>query len=85
MVLSVRIVPNLFCCRRVVPTLEAIGNYSSANQHLGWATPERVRRLRLASGLVLFCFIGSHLLNRALGLYSLKAIDPIASRRRVWP
>jgi len=40
-----------------------------------WVTPERVRRLRLASGLILFCFVASHLLNHALGLYSLKAME----------
>lgn len=41
----------------------------------GWLTPERVRRLRLASGLVLFAFVGSHLLNHALGLVSLRAME----------
>lgn len=43
--------------------------------HIGWGTPERVRRLRLASGLVLLCFVGTHLLNHALGLYSLNAME----------
>lgn len=42
---------------------------------LRWFTPDRVRRLRLVSGLVLFCFVGTHLLNHALGLYSLRAME----------
>ena len=38
-----------------------------------------VRRLRLASGLVLLAFVASHLLNHALGLVSLDALE--AGRR----
>ena len=34
-----------------------------------------VRRLRLASGLVLFVFVLTHFLNHALGLVSLEALE----------
>ena len=34
-----------------------------------------LRRIRLASGLVLFCYVGTHLINHALGLGSLGALD----------
>lgn len=37
--------------------------------------PSTVRRLRLATGLVLFTFVASHLLNHALGLISLAAME----------
>src|SRR5579871_4156380 len=34
-----------------------------------------IRRLRLATGLVLFAYIATHLANHALGLVSLAAMD----------
>jgi adenylate cyclase len=34
-----------------------------------------VRRLRLGTGLVLFTYVTTHLLNHALGLVSLAAMD----------
>ena len=34
-----------------------------------------IRRIRLASGLVLFAFVATHLLNHALGLVSLEALE----------
>jgi len=33
------------------------------------------RRLRLWSGLILFVFVGTHLLNHALGVFSLNAAE----------
>ncbi|GIX48545.1 MAG: adenylate/guanylate cyclase domain-containing protein [Candidatus Tectimicrobiota bacterium] len=44
-----------------------------------WPTAATVRRLRLASGLMLFTFVLTHLLNHALGLVSLAAME--AGRR----
>lgn len=51
-----------------------------------WAAPPRLtalegamRRLRLASGLVLACFVTTHFLNHAAGLVSLEAME--AARR----
>jgi adenylate cyclase len=35
------------------------------------------RRLRLASGLVLFAFVATHLLNHAVGLWSLRAAEDV--------
>ena len=41
-----------------------------------WLTSSRLRRsLRMASGLILFFYIGAHLLNHALGLVSLEAAE----------
>lgn len=40
-----------------------------------WLDAARVRRVRLYSGLVLFCFVATHLLNHALGLISLQAME----------
>lgn len=40
-----------------------------------WLNAARVRRIRLYSGLVLFCFVATHLLNHALGLISLQAME----------
>ncbi|MCB1999780.1 MAG: adenylate/guanylate cyclase domain-containing protein, partial [Rhodoferax sp.] len=40
-----------------------------------WPGPARVRRARLYSGLVLFVFVATHLLNHALGLISLQAME----------
>ena len=34
-----------------------------------------LRRIRLGSGLVLLCYVGTHLLNHALGLASLEALE----------
>ena len=36
-----------------------------------------VRRLRLGSGLVLFAYVASHLLNHAVGLISLEAMEAV--------
>ncbi|MFY7962536.1 MAG: adenylate/guanylate cyclase domain-containing protein [Elsteraceae bacterium] len=38
-------------------------------------TRANLRRLRLATGLILFAFVGSHLLNHALGIVSLAAME----------
>lgn len=44
-----------------------------------------VRRLRLASGIVLFIYIFSHLLNHALGLISLNLAErALAIAKDVW-
>lgn len=47
------------------------------------------QRLRLASGLVLFSFAGTHFLNHAVGLYGLEAMHEMESWRttvtRSWP
>lgn len=40
-----------------------------------WLTPGRIRRFRLYAGLVLFVFVCTHLLNHALGLISLQAME----------
>jgi len=40
-----------------------------------WASPAGVRRIRLYSGLILFVFVSTHLLNHALGLISLQAME----------
>ena len=40
------------------------------------------RNLRMASGLILFVYIGSHLLNHALGLVSLQAAERLFPRRQ---
>jgi adenylate cyclase len=40
-----------------------------------WAKPAGIRRIRLYSGLILFSFVSSHLLNHALGLFSLQAME----------
>lgn len=45
-------------------------------RHLShWASPSGVRRIRLYSGLTLFAFVTTHLLNHALGLISLQAME----------
>jgi adenylate cyclase len=48
-----------------------------------------LQRLRLASGLVLFTFAGTHFLNHAVGLYGLEAMHEMESWRtmvtRSWP
>jgi adenylate cyclase len=48
-----------------------------------------LQRLRLASGLVLFAFAGTHFLNHAVGLYGLDAMHEMDSWRtavtRSWP
>ncbi len=48
-----------------------------------------LQRLRLASGLVLFAFAGTHFLNHAVGLYGLEAMHEVESWRttvtRSWP
>ena len=48
-----------------------------------------LQRLRLASGLVLFTFAGTHFLNHAVGLYGLDAMHELESWRttftRSWP
>ena len=36
-----------------------------------------VRRLRLGSGLVLFAYVASHLINHAFGLISLDALETV--------
>lgn len=43
--------------------------------HNRWLSAARVRRIRLYSGLVLFLFVSTHLLNHALGLISLQAME----------
>lgn len=40
-----------------------------------WLDAARVRRIRLSCGLILFVFVGTHLLNHALGLISLQAME----------
>ncbi len=40
-----------------------------------WPSLARVRRARLYSGLILFAFVTTHLLNHALGLISLQAME----------
>jgi adenylate cyclase len=40
-----------------------------------WLTPARIRRIRLYAGLMLFVFVCTHLLNHALGLISLQAME----------
>jgi adenylate cyclase len=40
-----------------------------------WFSPGGIRRIRLYSGLVLFSFVITHLLNHALGLISLQAME----------
>jgi adenylate cyclase len=40
-----------------------------------WRRRPTVRRIRLASGLVLFAYVLSHLLNHAVGLVSLAAME----------
>src|SRR5262245_54223181 len=42
---------------------------------LGWYTRVNRRSLRLASGIVLFTFVTTHLLNHAAGLASLEAAE----------
>ncbi len=45
-------------------------------RHLSdWLSPSGVRRIRLYSGLTLFAFVTTHLLNHALGLISLQAME----------
>lgn len=34
-----------------------------------------IRKIRLVSGLIIFAYVSGHLLNLALGLWSLKAMD----------
>ena len=41
----------------------------------GWLDAARVRRIRLVAGLVLLFFVSTHLLNHALGLISLQAME----------
>lgn len=52
-------------------------------KHLTW------RNIRLWTGLVLFAFVATHLINHALGLVSLEAMDWVRSARvavtRSWP
>ena len=48
---------------------------ASASGLREWASPAGIRRVRLYSGLVLFTFVSSHLLNHALGLLSLQAME----------
>src|SRR6266487_837060 len=40
-----------------------------------WDTTQLTQRLRLASGLVLFGYVTTHLLNHALGLVSVEAAE----------
>ncbi len=40
-----------------------------------WSNPAGIRRIRLYSGLILFTFVSSHLLNHALGLISLQSME----------
>jgi adenylate cyclase len=40
-----------------------------------WFSPAGIRRIRLYSGLILFSFVSTHLLNHALGLISLQAME----------
>lgn len=49
--------------------------HDSAEAPTSWLDAARVRRIRLYSGLILFCFVGTHLLNHALGLVSLQAME----------
>jgi adenylate cyclase len=43
------------------------------------------RRLRLATGIILFIYISSHLLNHALGLISLNLAERVlATAKDVW-
>lgn len=50
---------------------------------------ERLQRLRLASGLVLFSFAATHFINHALGLVSLEVMHQAQDLRtavtRSWP
>ncbi len=43
--------------------------------HSPWSSAAQVRRVRLCSGLILFSFVSMHLLNHALGLVSLQAME----------
>lgn len=49
--------------------------HTTEHPSTGWLDAARVRRIRLYSGLVLFCFVSTHLLNHALGLISLQAME----------
>src|SRR5262245_40707572 len=42
---------------------------------------DRLQRVRLASGLVLFAFAGTHFLNHAVGLVSLEAMHEVQAWR----
>jgi len=53
----------------------------ATGSRVDWA--DRVRRLRLATGLVLFAYVSTHLLNHAVGLVSLEALE-MARRGFVW-
>src|SRR5260221_8312728 len=50
-----------------------MGTVTAAAMRIDWALG--VRRARLISGLVLFTYVLTHLLNHALGLISLDALD----------
>jgi len=53
----------------------------AAGTQVDWAN--LVRRLRLGTGLVLFGYVSTHLLNHAVGLLSLEALE-VARRVFVW-
>lgn len=42
---------------------------------------DRLQKVRLASGVILFAFAGTHFLNHALGLYSLEAMHEVQAWR----
>jgi len=51
----------------------------------GWTAHITARRLRLASGLVLFVYLATHLINHAVGLISLGAAEAVLSAAKaVW-
>ena len=54
-----------------------------------WPIALSVRRLRIATGLVLFAFVASHLFNHAFGLVSMNALEAVHDVRiaitRSWP
>jgi adenylate cyclase len=47
-------------------------------------TRANLRRLRLATGLILFAYVGSHLLNHALGIVSLAAMEAGLKVNQFW-
>lgn len=53
----------------------SVSRSTKAEPAAGWLDAARVRRIRLYSGLILFCFVTTHLLNHALGLISLQAME----------
>jgi adenylate cyclase len=57
------------------PSRIAIATRLIATHSIDWRSVDWFGRLRLASGLTLFTFVGTHLLNHALGLIGLEAME----------